>query len=499
MSTNKVNKTEKHNQSELESTRIYTNLRENINKLSREMDEQERSSRRPEIKRTAVKRESTKSNSTQANINGRIRVAGGSNVNARKRSTSSSSRIAGNSDILDGNLRNRAVKTEKRNPNRTGENRSSTNRINPNISSANNSNYNRKNISKCKKTPSQKILSFVGKTMAVISTTVLAILITLILMIMLICHGPSQKATELFTTTFLETGQMKFIVSMFLSDDKIKEIVANNSMSEMTAEVDTGLITVADTNENTDGKDIELVQISGNTYHAKMLIIKDPSRVKLATTYPWGEYGQELDQLVKKSGAMAGVNGGLYVSDSNKGGRPLGLVVCDGEIQFNNPSGYAGLHLIGFDKDNILRIISLEGMNATQIEKLVKDENIRDAVVFQEESSDKNNHFVKLVVNGEPRQMNGSGSGANPRTVIGQRKDGAVLLLVTDGRGAAGHLGATASDLIDIMMEYGAVNAANLDGGSSSSMYYNDKYEMTSVTLYYSNSSWKLPTAFVVK
>ena len=156
MSTNKVNKTEKHNQSELESTRIYTNLRENINKLSREMDEQERSSRRPEIKRTAVKRESTKSNSTQANINGRIRVAGGSNVNARKRSTSSSSRIAGNSDILDGNLRNGAVKTEKRNPNRTGENRSSTNRINPNISSANNSNYNRKNISKRQKTPSQK-------------------------------------------------------------------------------------------------------------------------------------------------------------------------------------------------------------------------------------------------------------------------------------------------------------------------------------------------------
>ena len=31
------------------------------------------------------------------------------------------------------------------------------------------------------------------------------------------------------------------------------------------------------------------------------------------------------------------------------------------------------------------------------------------------------------------------------------------------------HLGATASDLIEIMAEYGAVNAANIDGGSSSS------------------------------
>mgnify|MGYP004488591487 CR=1 FL=1 len=105
--------------------------------------------------------------------------------------------------------------------------------------------------------------------------------------------------------------------------------------------------------------------------------------------------------------------------------------------------------------------------------------------------------YIKII-NGERRETKGSGSGANPRTAIGQRKDGTILLLVTDGRGANGHLGATASDLIDVMEEYGAVNAANLDGGSSSSMYYNDKYEMTSVTLYYSNSSWRLPTGFIV-
>lgn len=351
-----------------------------------------------------------------------------------------------------------------------------------------------------KKSVGKSIVSGIGKVLATISVTILGIFLTLVMMLFLICHGPSEKATELFATTFLETGQMKFIVSIFLSNNRIQEIVARNSMSEMTAEVDTNLIKIDENAKNNDSQqDIELVQISGNTFFAKMLIIKDPSRVKIATTYPWGEYGQELDKIVKNSGSIAGVNGGLYVSDSNKGGKPLGLVVCDGKIQYNNPSGYAGLHLIGFDESNILRIISLEGMNAAQIEQLVKDEKIRDAVVFQEESSDKNNHFVKLVVNGEARQMNGSGSGANPRTVIGQRKDGTVLLLVTDGRGASGHLGATASDLIDIMLEYGAVNAANLDGGSSSSMYYNDNYEMTSVTLYYSNSSWKLPTAFVVK
>jgi len=161
--------------------------------------------------------------------------------------------------------------------------------------------------------------------------------------------------------------------------------------------------------------------------------------------------------------------------------------------------GYKGLYIIGFDKKNILRIINIDGKNSNEVREIVKKEKIRDAVTFQEESSDANNHFVKLIVNGEERKVSGKGSGANPRTAIGQREDGTVLLLVTDGRGASGHLGATAQDLIKIMKEYGAVNAANLDGGSSSSMYYKGKYEMSSVTFYYANSSWKLPTGFIVE
>lgn len=341
-----------------------------------------------------------------------------------------------------------------------------------------------------------KFLKYVGRTFGILFGTIGIVLVTFVTMMILICHGPSERAKELFVTTLLETGQMKFLASVFVSDAEIQKIVDKNSMATMDAEVNTDLISIESSPETE--KNIELVEISGSTYFAKMLIIKDPSKVKLATTYPWKEYGVELDKLVSDAKAVAGVNGGLYQSDSNKGGRPLGVVVSNYEIQYNSPT-YAGLHLIGFDKNNILRIIDLKGMNAKDVEKLIKEEQIRDAVTFQEESSDANNHFVKLIINGEARSANGKGSGANPRTAIGQRKDGSVLLLVTDGRGASGHLGATASDLIEIMQEYGAVNAANLDGGSSSTMYYNGKYEMTSVTLYYSNSSWRLPTAFVVE
>lgn len=345
----------------------------------------------------------------------------------------------------------------------------------------------------------KKTMNLLGKIFVSLGITILFIFLTLVLTIKLICSNISGSAKELFATTMLETGQLKFLANLFIPKDELQALVNKNSMANMTTEVDTDLIHTEQENNSFDKNGIKIEEISGNTFFAKMLIINDPARVKLATTYPWGEYGVELEKLVHDNNAIAGVNGGLYESTGNKGGRPLGIVVKDGKIEFNKPNGYPGLHLIGFDEENVLRILSLGGKTAKEVEQLVSDEKIRDAVAFQEENSDANNHFVKLIINGEERETGGSGSGANPRTAIGQRADGTVLLLVTDGRGANGHLGATAKDLIKIMKQFGAVNAANLDGGSSSSMYYNDKYEMSSVTFYYANSSWKLPTGFIVE
>lgn len=341
----------------------------------------------------------------------------------------------------------------------------------------------------------KKALNVIGKIFSFLGVTLVMIFIALVLTITLICHGPSESAKELFATTILETGQLKFLANVFLSKEELQEIVDKNSLQDMDAEVDENLI-------NTDGnKEKELIEIhnvSGDGFEGTMMVVNDPAKISLATTYPWSEYGKELGVIVDEAGAIAGVNGGIYYSSGNKGGRPYGVTVSNGEIQ-DITLGWSGLYLIGFDENNLLRIISLEGMNKSAVEKMVKEEKIRDAISFQEESSDANNHFVKLIINGEKRELSGKGSGQNPRTAIGQRKDGSVLILVTDGRGKNGHLGATASDLIEIMAEYGAVNAANIDGGSSSSLYYNKKYLRTSVTFYYTNSSWRLPTAFVVK
>ena len=331
-----------------------------------------------------------------------------------------------------------------------------------------------------------KILSFIG-------VFILMIIITLYSSLLLICYGPSKEARNIFTTTLLETGALKFVVHLVLPSSTIKEIVNANSLKEMKEDVNTELISI----ENTQSDDIVIEEVNGSNFHGTMMIVSNPKRVKVATTYPFTEYGKTLDKIVKENDAIGGVNGGIYQSTANKGGYPMGVVVSDGKIVWNSPYG-VGYYLIGFDNNDVLKILSLSGLSTTDVEKLVADEGIRDAVTFQEEASDANNHFVKLIINGEKRESNGLGSGANPRTAIGQRKDGTVLLLVTDGRGSNGHLGATASDLIEVMESYGAVNAANIDGGSSSTMYYKDEYLMTSVTLYYSNSSWRLPEAFIV-
>ena len=80
-----------------------------------------------------------------------------------------------------------------------------------------------------------------------------------------------------------------------------------------------------------------------------------------------------------------------------------------------------------------------------------------------------------LIINGEPSKILGNGGwGTAPRTAIGQRKDGIVLMLVIDGRRAT-KPGADMNDLIEIMQRYGAYNAVNLDGGTSSAMVEGDK------------------------
>ncbi len=367
--------------------------------------------------------------------------------------------------------------------------------------------------SKKYKSSGNTALVIVGQCLAFLGTFVVILVVTLFAMMKIFCVS-STASRNTFITTVLETGQMKFLASLCLSDEEIAEVVAANSMKGVTEkEINEGMITVPDIivegGQQDSGasapvsQEIEIIEIPGLTYKATLMIVPDPSRVSLAHICKgndeWPAEGITLEQMVQNNGAIGAINGGLYDSTNNTGGKPYGVAVANGEILRNRPSEFPGLVLVGLTESNILQIIDLDGMTAAECEAMINEHKIRDAVCFQEAASVDNNHFVQLIINGKQREITGSGSGLNPRTAIGQRADGALLLLVTDGRGSNGHAGACAADLIEIMLRYGAVNAANLDGGSSTCMYYNGEYLQNSVTFYYSQSSWKLPCAFIIK
>ena len=300
-------------------------------------------------------------------------------------------------------------------------------------------------------------------------------------------YGPSPSARSLFVTSVLETSALDFLATWFLPAEEIETILATNNVEQMETVSNPNLIVIPDYSEQTDvtdtteEKDIEIVEVSGLTYSGRMMIVKDPSRVYVGTCSAFGNASRSGDKLLtmaKNNNAIAGINGGGFYdpNGTGTGSIPTGFVFSGGEFLYG-PTNSTEL-LIGFDKDNKLIV---GWMTADRAKKL----GIRDALTFG----------PALIINGEPANVSGYSSGLNPRTAIGQRADGAVLLLVIDGR-QPGSLGASHSDTIEVMLSFGAVNAANLDGGSSSLMVYNDEVISNKSGL---TGDRTMPTCFLVE
>ncbi len=314
-------------------------------------------------------------------------------------------------------------------------------------------------------------------------------------------RGPSQSLGDLLTVTMLETSALKFVPRIYYSQATVDEIIARNSVVDDGSQTDASMIVIAGPTPEPDPNaaaqaqptpppenliasedGIEVYEVHGATYNGWMMVVQDPSRVGVGVCREKfsSKPGLRLHEIAERYNGVAAVNGGGF-SDSGglgNGGRPLGLVISGGEVlnKANINSDHA--IVVGFNRDNVLLVGKMTSEEALE-------KGMRDALAFG----------PALVVNGEAARVSGSSSGLNPRTAIGQRADGAVLLLVIDGRQASS-LGATYSDLISVMVEYGAVNAVNLDGGSSSLMYYKGEYLNKGVIL---TGSRDIPTAFVVR
>ncbi len=346
----------------------------------------------------------------------------------------------------------------------------------------------------------EKILMYTGRFFLWLFSTLLVLLAGLYVFLLYINKGPSPYVRDLFVASVMESSAGGIMAKIYLSDEEIASIQAKNNTVSFNEVTDTTLINIvaqqdaaehaASASSNAVSDDhsdaeifedgIEVYEVRGRMYYGKIMVIQDPSRVKLAVIDQFSieGHGITLLDLVAKYDCIAGINGGKYEDESGlgSGSLPEGIVISEGQLLIGEPDTSYGL--CGFTNDNVLVVGTMTASHALSI-------GIRDAVSFG----------PALIVNGKSAGYSGIGSGLNPRTAIGQREDGAVLFLVIEGRQTSS-MGASMSDLIEVMLEYGAVNAYNLDGGMSSSMVYDGEEIITNCQLGYAR---RIPTAFVVE
>ena len=306
-----------------------------------------------------------------------------------------------------------------------------------------------------------------GHAGLLILETLLLLMLGLYAVMLVFAHGPSPRAAREFAMTMRETSALKFIAGWFFTDEQIAEMEAAKGAGDY-AETDTSLITIpvertAEADAwglvDDDGDGIVVERVNGQGFNGYMMVVYDASRVVMGCQPDYFDSkGFTVEQMVQHYDAVAGINAGGFQDPGGMGDGsiPDTLVVFRGKIYYARNGVGAGF--AGFDGEHILHVGKL---SQSEIEAA----GIQYGVCFG----------PVLVVNGEAADVSTLGSGLNPRTAIGQRSDGAVLLLVIDGRQATS-AGARYQDLVNIMLAYGAVNACNMDGGSSSLMYYNGEY-----------------------
>lgn len=263
-----------------------------------------------------------------------------------------------------------------------------------------------------------------------------------------------QKYKELWVVTAMSTMNHQYLATWFLSDEEIEEImkkleVQNNEDSNVEE------IIIEEPEEKE--KEVTVEKIKGKNYLGYVMVVPDASKVKMVDSRK-SNMGTKLTEIVKKHDAIGGINAGGFTDVEGKG---MGHQLCRPTI-INQKLlfGSKGVKysLIGLSKDGKLILGKYTYQEAINL-------GIESAIEFG----------PYLIVNGKNQITNANSGGIHPRTAIGQKKDGTYIFVVIDGRQPGYSLGTNLLELQNIFNRYEAYNAANLDGGSSSTMCFEGK------------------------
>lgn len=284
-------------------------------------------------------------------------------------------------------------------------------------------------------------------------------------------YGPYKGFKDWLITTAMATMSHQYYCKWFYSAEDINYVLNSNTISDVGEDTDASLIDHEisgeykdeydrEVLEHEDGQTYKIINFEVNGQKAYLAVIYDASKIRVGVSKWLGRSGQYIYDMAKEQGAVLAINGGGFQDPNynSNGANPIGVTIAGGKVITDYDMGNSSVYgIIGFNQDNTL--VLLQNINANS----AIEAGVRDAVTMG----------PFLIVNGKKSITQGNGGwGYAARTAIGQRKDGIVLLLVVDSN-ATRTKGASMKDLVDIMARYGAVNAANLDGGTSSVMVEN--------------------------
>ncbi|MCQ2354055.1 MAG: phosphodiester glycosidase family protein [Clostridia bacterium] len=371
--------------------------------------------------------------------------------------------------------------------------------------------YAKETSAKEKKSGKQKK---VGKILGRIGLSVLFSILLILLLVwsaaFAVAHGPSESMRDMLVVTAMQASATKWVPYLVLTPAQVDaimsgsaeeqvQIISENELSHRTIKKivtdsdgkkyeievlvnDDGTAVITDEQGESsvvvydewktaiDG--IQFITLERSNFKCYMLIIKDPSRIYVGTSGKYaGEAGKRFYEMAEKEGCVALINAGEFNDPGGQGngGTPNGLTFSHGKCVWDDGTYWKSL--IYFDNNNKLRVA--ENISRTKAEKI----GVRDAVCFRLTTGSYSSRLIYEDDKGNVRVSTYKSSGVSQRTAIGQRADGAVIFLVTDGRSSTS-IGATYNDVTQIMYEYGAVNAGMLDGGSSSMLYYRDYFDL---------------------
>lgn len=289
----------------------------------------------------------------------------------------------------------------------------------------------------------------------------------------IILFGPFANLKRTVVGAILKSKHPQYITWLF-SQDELNKIVGNND-SPQEQEL---LKFTANTSES-----LKLHTIESARYKGFVLEIPDPKRIQIATSDQLGEKGETTSNIAIDNKAVAAINAGGFYDDNGTGtGRkPYGFIIHNKEFLLGQDYLPEETNeFVGFNQEGNLLVGKYSKRDLQQI-------GAQEGISFG----------PPLILNGKKMITNGDGGwGIGPRTAIGQRRDGTILFLVIDGRQPPYSLGATLSDVQDVLYEEGAYTAANLDGGSSSTLYFNGSVINKPADLL---GERMIPTAFIVK